>query len=215
MKYCQNCKVMLKDDVEVCPICGKTQLPEEEYEAKVQKQKKSVKTLIIVLAAVIVAALAFFAVILIGGKEPKTVATDEEYVNELTDPNDLGQFAAYAITVMPQVWNSSEEDLDSAIDYYNKNFFQKVAQGFEQIKKIKPEAGDVEGVSLGHVVYSDQGYYKLTGVIVCTERKVNYTLVLNPNGEVDALSFALKEETFLQKAREWLKEKFPAGMIEG
>lgn len=213
MKYCQKCKVMLKDEVEVCPVCGTAQLPAEEFEAKEQKQKKTKKTLIIVAAALVAAAFAFLAVILIFGKAPATVGTDEEYVNEIIAPEELSQFAAYIITVMPQIWECSEEDLDSGIDYYNKNFCQKVAQGYSQIKELRPVAGEVEGVTLAHVVYSEEGYYKLLGSLNCSERKVDYALVLNPSGMPDALSFALVEEPFLQRAREYLKKDLLEGVI--
>jgi len=206
MKYCQKCKVMLKDEVEVCPVCGTAQLPEEEFAAKAQKKQKTKKALIIAAAALVVVLVAAYALIMILGKEPKKIATDEEFTAELTDPGETAQFSAYIMTALPQVWAGSDEDADSAIEYYRTDF-PDVAAGFEQLKELKPVAGDLTDLSLDSIVKSEEGRYKLSGVLICNNRKVDYALILGPSGYVDSLSFILKEETPVQKAREFLLEK--------
>jgi len=208
MKYCQNCKVMLQDEVEVCPVCGKTQLPTEEYEAKCLKKKKSVKTLIIVIAAVIVAALAVLAVIMIFGKAPKKTVTDEKYVVEVTDQELLTQFAAYIVTVIPAVWESTDESTESAIEYY-KTDFPEVTVGFEQMKEIKPLVGAVENVHFSGAATSEDGEYRLMGSMDCADGKVDYTLKLGASGYVDGLSFEQREVPFLEKARDAILNVIP------
>jgi len=203
MKYCQKCNVMLKDEVEVCPICGQTQIPAEEFEAKQQKKKKAKKTWLIVLAAVVGVVVAAYAFVMIAGKDPKRTGLNEEFTTEVEDGELTAQFAAYIMVALPQVWEGDDETTDSAIEYY-KTDFPDVAAGFEQMKELRPVVGTLEDVSLDSATNSEEGRYKLTGEIICSNGKVLYDLIIGPSGYVDGLSFVLKEETPLQKARYYL-----------
>lgn len=201
MKYCQKCKVMLKDEVEVCPICGAGQIPQEEFEAKEQKKKKTRKTVLIVAAAVLAVLLLAYAAVMIFGKVPKAVATDEVFAEGVTDPERLASFAAYTGTVLPQVWGISEEEMDDAIEYYNEAN-PGVSAGIGQMKEVKPIAGEVNTVTFENAAKSGEDGYRMVGDLICDNRKVCYVLEINSSGEVVRLSLVLKEETPIQKARE-------------
>lgn len=205
MKYCQKCNVKLQDEVEECPFCGTKQIPAEEFEAKKQKKKKTKTAIAVVIAVILVVLVAAYGLILTLGKETKKIATDEEYTTELTDEQELAQFVAYAVTALPQVWESSDEDTESAIEYY-KTDFPDVAAGFEILKELRPVAGAVKDISLDSVVRSEEGRYKLAGTLICEEGKVDYVLELGPSGYVDLLHFELRNETTMQKARSFLLE---------
>jgi len=208
MKYCQKCRVMLKDEVEVCPICGEKQLPAEEYEAKLQNKKKSTKTLIIVIAAVLAVFAAAIIVIMNCRKAPAISAKDEVFTEKLENTELQAQFAAYVAAAIPAVWEGSDEDTDSAIEYYSADF-PNVAAGFEQMKEIKPLVGEIKSISFSDFATTEDGQYKLVGELVCTNGKVKYELVLGASGYVDGLSFEIRELPVLEKARDFLLEYMP------
>jgi len=201
MKYCQKCKVMLKDEVEVCPICGAGQMPQEEFEAKEQKKKKTRKTVLIVIAAVLAVLLIAYAVVMILGKPVKAEAKDEVFAEDVTDEELLAEFGSYTGLVLPQIWDETEEGVQDAIEYYNESY-PGVSAGFEQMTELRPVAGEVSSVTFEDAAKSEEGGYRMVGDLICENGKVAYVIELNSSGYVVNLILTPKEETFLQKARE-------------